>query len=86
MKELQKCFTEEQIYKEMTMEMLTPPLLINTFHERPFYSEWVISLSLIFCSVIVIGIIIEVYRYLTVKERRKSSATDIERYTDNSMV
>ena len=77
MEELMECFAKEPGFKQITQEMQTPPLAIDTFHERPFYSEWVIGLSSVFFFFILIGCAIEIYKYIT-RPSRKTIIANLE--------
>ena len=74
MADLQGCLSKELGFKQITQEMLTPPLIIDTFHERPFYLEWVIGLTSVFFGLVFIGCIIELHNYLCARRRRKRKA------------
>ena len=52
--------------------MLTPPLIIDTFYERPSYAEWNIALTTVFFGLIFIGLAIELYRYLLSRKSGKA--------------
>ena len=73
MQELQHCLSKEVDFKKITQEMLTPPLIIDSFHERPFYPEWTVALSSILITMILLGCLIEGYGFLKNKKEAKKS-------------
>ena len=76
MTELQECLSKGSAFKEITQEMIVPPLVIKTFHERPFYSEWLLGLSLAFGVLLLIGCAIEIFKFCLIKKRMKSKPFD----------
>ena len=68
MTELRECLSKELSFKQITQEMLTPPMIIDTFYERSFYYEWVIGLSCVFFGLVCIGLVMEIYRYLVARK------------------
>ena len=72
MTELQECLSKGSTFKEITQEMIVPPLNINTFHERPFYSEWLLGLSSALGIMLLLGCAIEISKYCLAKKRKKS--------------
>ena len=73
MAELQHCISKEVDFKKITQEMLTPPLVIDSFYERSFYSEWTMALSAILVVMVLLGCWIEGYGFLKNKRERKKS-------------
>ena len=74
MNELQSCLSKEVGFKKITEDMLTPPLIIDTFYERSSYAEWNIALTSVLFGFIFIGLAIELYKYLISRKRKHEKA------------
>ena len=74
MSELQSCLSKEVGFEKITEDMLTPPLIIDTFYERSSYAEWNIALTSVLFGFIFIGLAIELYKYLMSRKRKHEKA------------
>ena len=75
MAELQSCLSKESGFKKITQDMLTPPLIIDTFYERSSYFEWNVWLTSVFFGLIFIGLGIEMYKYVVSRRKKQTKAT-----------
>ena len=86
MADLQSCLSKEAGFKKITQDMMTPPLIIDTFYERPSYPEWSIGLASVLICLIFIGIVIELYRHLKNKKKHNGEAVTGEMTIKNDIL
>ena len=81
--ELKDCLTREEEFKRINLQMHVPSLMIQPYHHKESYNDWVIILVMIFVTVMLLGLSIELCKKAYYKKKRAVSVAATQMYHEN---